>query len=645
MPDKPLTIATYAAGASLAAITLVYVFGPTFLLDGNESANIKPSSRRPAVGLFNPANDCFINSVLQALAGLPHLRKYLIRETHRRRLDGEEIYKVTDEDLDSGLSETKLLRLQGLRAGIVTQALKDILDNLNERPIYKKTISAQPFVVALEKAFQTRISRQQQDAQEFLQVVAERICDEYHAGAKARKHAQELTLADLQIHGKDADSQKTTKCLADAENTVAESERPSGSESPSDDDQVAQTLKYVNPQEEEDGFPLEGKIESHIECQTCGFKPKSSISNFVTLTLHVPQKNSTTLNQCFDGMLKVEVIEGYKCDKCRLEHALVFKKGQLHSTLDSPMRQDLEAEIEKIEKAIEDDPEKPPEGVQLPDLKFAPKRTIKKHMRIAHFPKVLAIHLSRSIFETHYSSKNMAKVSFPEILPLGSIVDQKRYRLLCVVSHKGGHNSGHYETFRRQVTTTPFSTPHSFGAEGAYSRSGSPSLSTVASPRLTAINGKKLAGLSGKSPLSPKPQTDYAVAPSDLSSPLHPSPSTSSLSSRSSFSLSGSLRRKSRPPTSAPRDSTTAFTESNTNTKPNEEQVPSLNFDSAPAARKSSASHASQSTKKRKKSSSNNRWWRISDEKVKESKTSEVLSQQKEVYLLFYELMDESEEE
>jgi len=41
---------------------------------------------------------------------------------------------------------------------------------------------------------------------------------------------------------------------------------------------------------------------------------------------------------------------------------------------------------------------------------------------------------------------------------------------------------------------------------------------------------------------------------------------------------------------------------------------------------------------KKKSKRTTNRWWRISDEKVKESKTSEVLSMQKEVYLLFYEL-------
>jgi ubiquitin carboxyl-terminal hydrolase 16 len=32
------------------------------------------------------------------------------------------------------------------------------------------------------------------------------------------------------------------------------------------------------------------------------------------------------------------------------------------------------------------------------------------------------------------------------------------------------------------------------------------------------------------------------------------------------------------------------------------------------------------------------RWWRISDDKVKEASTRDVLGMQREVYLLFYEL-------
>src|SRR6201990_734246 len=98
MPDKQLTIATYAAGASLAAIALVYVFAPTYFIDGEGDQSSAASRKKGVVGLFNPANDCFINSVLQALAGLGDLRLYLIRETHRRNLDGPRVYAQLVED-------------------------------------------------------------------------------------------------------------------------------------------------------------------------------------------------------------------------------------------------------------------------------------------------------------------------------------------------------------------------------------------------------------------------------------------------------------------------------------------------------------------------------------------------------------------
>jgi len=98
--------------------------------------------------------------------------------------------------------------------------------------------------------------------------------------------------------------------------------------------------------------------------------------------------------------------------------------------------------------AIKNDPEKPPEGVDLLDIKLAPRRQIAKHMRITSFPKIMAIHLSWSIFDPqNASTKNAAKVSFPKRLPLDSILDCRQYKLLGVVTHRGSHNSEHYETF------------------------------------------------------------------------------------------------------------------------------------------------------------------------------------------------------
>lgn len=601
MPEKPLTIATYAAGASLAAITLVYVFGPTFFLDDEASS----TKKKGVVGLSNAANDCFINSVLQALAGLPDLRLYLIRETHRRKLDGAEVYEV-DERGNTADSKIKPAKLAGLQKGILTYGLKDILDALNERPIYKKTISPQPLIRSLERAFGTRISRQQQDAQEFLQIVTERLCDEYHAGTKARQLAKR---AGIRITNGDSSSERQD--IAEQFGAVPTSSAPDTTREEEDDDEDLTS--------NEEGFPFEGKIESQIECETCHFKPKPSASTFVTLTLNVPQTSSTSLNACFDGMLKVEHIDDFKCDRCRLEHAVQYKETELSQATDNKIKEQLQSDIDKLQQALDDDPENPPEDVQLPESKLAPKRRIARHMYISKFPKVLAIHLSRSVYAVgSASTKNMAKVAFPESLPLGGLLSRKNYKLLGVVTHKGSHNSGHYESFRRQVQPMPFSTPASFGTQGAYSRQASPYPSAVPSavqsPRLSAINGQS-------SPIPSTPGLD--------------SPSTRSFSSQDSLPTP----KRGPAPTSAPRDLDT-----------NSLKLPPSSADAEGLSRTRSiksfkekasekaASIAEANPLKRKSKKPSNRWWGISDEKIKESKTSDVLGKQKEVYLLFYEL-------
>jgi ubiquitin carboxyl-terminal hydrolase 16 len=605
MPDKPLTIATYAAGASLAAITLVYVFGPTFFFDDEASSTRK----KGVVGLNNAANDCFINSILQALAGLPDLRLYLIREIHRRKLDGPEIYEVDLEKESQKERPVDAWKLEGLQKGVVTHALKEILDNLNERPLYRKTISPQPFIRALERAFGARISRQQQDAQEFLQLVTERLCEEYHAGRKARKQSAK---PEITISSNIPDLEKLDITEDHQEHPNLEREGPREIKD-SDADEAETDI-----QENEEGFPFEGKIESQIECLTCGFKPRPAVSTFVTLTLNVPQQSSTSLNSCFDGMLKVEHIEDFKCDYCRLEHALRSKTHELTRTSAAQRKEQLESDISKIRAALEDDPEKPPTDVELPDSSLAPRRRIARHMYISSFPKVLAVHLSRSMFSAGSSStKNMAKVAFPESLPLGGILNQKKYQLLGIITHKGSHSSGHYESFRRQVTPAPYSTPHSFGAEGIYSVQGTPNLSAVPSPRISTANlvtGNERPSRPSSATRSPAQSSVLSLATESIS--------PQSLSSQSSL---GSREHQ---PTSSPRDEKQPPSSSPTSSKPK----------SVRSVKSKAASLTDLGSLKRKQKRASQRWWRISDDKIKESKTSEVLSMQKEVYLLFYEL-------
>ena len=600
MPEKPLTIATYAAGASLAAITLVYVFGPTFFIDGESSAASSSTRRKGVVGLSNPANDCFINSVLQSLAGLGDLRVYLIRESHRRKLDGRDVYRVSSKELEE-LKKEEAIKLEGLRRGIVTRGLKEILDSLNERPIYKKTISASGFVEDIEVAFRQKISRQQQDAQEFLQLVAERLCDEYHAGQRARSRS-----ARLSINGSES------KEVVAAPGSPDQASKPESSNG-------------------EEGFPLEGKHESQVECLTCRFKPKPSISSFVTLTLNVPQSAATTLNKCFDGLFQTEYLDDYKCDRCRLEHAIEQQSQLLSTTKNEREKAKIKLNLEKLQTAIQKNPEEPPDGVELPDIKTVPSRKIARHVRITSFPKVLAIHLSRSIFDPRSSSlKNSAKVSFPETLALGGILNPRKYKLLGVVTHKGSHNSGHYESFRRQNLYPPFSTPNVFRQGGAYGQTASPLSSTVPSPNISATtanvqNKRPSSGVSSQAkslesvipmPQSPTPSSQLPV---DSASERAPSPLSPTASTLQNSKETLELRTSS------------LLSRSSSKTKP-ESATDSLQ-QLADTAR----------LKRRKKI--NDRWWRISDEKVKECKTSDVLNMQKEVYLLFYEMDRSSDDE
>ena len=125
--------------------------------------------------------------------------------------------------------------------------------------------------------------------------------------------------------------------------------------------------------------------------------PKPNVSTFCTLTLNVPELPSTTLSSCFDGIFKTEYIDDFKCEKCRLIHAVEVLQKDLLKCKDEKLATETTNMIARINEAIATDPENPPTDLTLPDARHAPKRKIKRHIRITSFPKVLAVHLSRSI--------------------------------------------------------------------------------------------------------------------------------------------------------------------------------------------------------------------------------------------------------
>lgn len=640
MSDKQLTITTYAAGASLAAITLIYVFAPTFFLDGESSNSNSNSKKKTIVGLSNPANDCFINAVLQALAGLGELRVYLIRETHRRLLDGPSIYSHAIEDpARKGLPAWKL---EGLQLGTVTQGLKEILNALNERPIYKKTISAGAFIKVLEESFRQKISLQQQDAQEFLQVVAERLCDEYYAGQRARNQAKIYNTKS----SSNPETHQNSKKL-DLENFVCEGQNVNPTEvgdsavpttrEPETDVVISTSVIDDDltslPSDREEGFPLEGISESQIECLTCRFKPKPTKTTFCSITLTLPVVNSTTLNACFDQMFKTEYIDDFKCEKCRLVHALETLKDQVSRSSLQSFRARGENTMKLIQSAIENNPGADLSKIEMPDVKFAPKRKIARYFRITSFPKILAIHLSRSIFDAgHCTLKNPARVSFPELLRLGGLLNHSFYRLLSVVCHKGSHNSGHYESFRRQTIYPPFSTPNTFKPAKVYSKSssntGSVTLKTQNLVTISTDNHSTTCSQNESTSKYPSSASTPHSSSSTLDTNTYTSQSTS-IGRTMAASITSKINEKSDVARLRSRARSKLSKVSSISQKISETNI---------GTRKLSINkNVRDRTKK-----GGDRWWRISDEKITESKTAEVLAMQQGVYLLFYELEKEN---
>jgi ubiquitin carboxyl-terminal hydrolase 16 len=161
-----------------------------------------------------------------------------------------------------------------------------------------------------------------------------------------------------------------------------------------------------------------------------------------------------------------------------------------------------------------------------------------------------------------------------------------------MVTHKGGHDSGHYECFRRQIVARPpFSVP-------------TPNSSVPPTPVVSTPSTASSVQLDSPGPSRPLSR-DTLLSPSSTA--------------RSSLAYDGGS--KPTPPASIYQTGGLGAELSRSATPtPSEAE-----------RRKNPA------VKKLKRKRGNDRWWRISDDKIKEARTSDVLGMQREVYLLFYQ--------
>ncbi|KZT06536.1 cysteine proteinase [Laetiporus sulphureus 93-53] len=380
-------------------------------------------------GLVNISGTyCFMDSTLQAMASLCYLQPEI-----------EEIYaKAVALDVPTP----------------VIDALRDLLRELNTPAPSSRALRPIEIINALSTQSASKhnslfSSREHQDAQELFQLLSE--CIKNEAAAVNREFHRDRGLGGFSQAGGPA-SREIGKSVFD------------------------------------------GLTANRRSCVECGYTEAVMHFAFDNWQLAVPRlATQCRLEDCLDEYTRIEVLTDCICRKCSML-ATCKKLEQEAERLSEARKADPEASSSKKKrvrdaqkllarmKAALDDGriEEDIKGVKMEKV-FSRGST--KQAMIARPPRVLVLHLNRSMHYGHYATKNTCRVAFPEILdltpyttsgqlnlkpsdpisrpvppiprsttptPATYAIPRTLYRLAAVVCHYGDHSFGHYICYRRK---------------------------------------------------------------------------------------------------------------------------------------------------------------------------------------------------
>ncbi|QNP95794.1 YALIA101S04e12222g1_1 [Yarrowia lipolytica] len=608
------TLITTTATTSLC----IYIFAPSLLPDRMFSVFSSRSKRpgRYTVGLVNLANDCFANSNLQALASLRSLLLYI---------DEAMLVGIPQENLlNNSRKNNYPVDAKGKQYLRLTRALGSMIMELNEPVKNPKTVSPWKFLVILEQIYNSRISRNQHDAHELLHLILECLSNEYEAAVK------DGILRPGQ-HSSDRESVASSSIPeADIGTDFLPPAAPTPQSAVTDPEMLA-------------SFPFEGSTIDRIACSRCGYLPPVQSTNFLVLSLMVPQKRHASLTDLIDRMTAPEYIKDYGCVSCRLKAVSSNPSAFIGTGINGSkarytpeLVEQLSSYSAKIDQLPEELEEALPKNITSP---------ISKSTRFSKLPLILSLHLSRSIYSGDNASRNSCKVSCPEFIDLyesnpnvrsredspgeegdalasglKSLKAKKRvkYRLVAMIRHNGTHYTGHYECYRRKNLTWWKGCIQRYSKRAGGDKNGMEKEGGVAVPR------------SGSEP--PEISVDTTI-PSPSLSASQPSPVSKAAASTSSTSY---VTHSNSSSYSDLKGLDTGTTE---NTSPDE----------ADEGEESQLVESLYSTLVLNNGNSTGgpnvgkyEWWRISDDSIWECHTKDVLKEESGAYLLFYEQCIES---
>ncbi|KAJ9075708.1 ubiquitin-specific protease ubp1 [Entomophthora muscae] len=482
--------------------------------DRRRRANSKGNSETPGTiyGLVNTGNTCFLNSVLQALSSSTYLYQYLMSSPIiTQRLDSIELALDIDEFP-------------------VTYALYQTISALNV--VVDSPKAAYPTEVVNSLSDKMRITTyEQQDAQEFFQILSDAINEEENIVVQQGR-SNSLLDADV-LRGLVGERlRREPGRLGGWPSVLAQGGAPNGRRD-----------------------PLHGLLASRLSCVQCGYTAAIRHFAFNNISLSLPFRASCTLEECLLSYITIESLQDVVCRKCSLVATLAkaeakcpstSKPGKSRRKAKKAPKQTQSQIVQHIKQALEYDIE----GELGPSITL--ERVVSHHctkqVMFAKPPPVLCLHLNRSAyFPNGAISKNPCRVKFPEILDLapfcttGHLVlgpqsplsspepDPSRllYRLQAVIVHYGSHSYGHFVTFRRK----PHQTKDSFFNSSPSEWFQVSDQSVLAADRLDVLSSNPYMLLYEAIPTLPAVDPiDQPVAHEDfpIEGNQSPSPSTSS---------------------------------------------------------------------------------------------------------------------
>ncbi|CRK12032.1 hypothetical protein BN1708_002421, partial [Verticillium longisporum] len=335
----------------------------------------KADSESPP-GLGNLDNSCYQNSILQGLASLKPLPRYLSEQ-------------LRDADLDR-------------RRYDATVTLRGLIADLNSVENNGRTLWT-------PGSLKNMSTWQQQDAQEYFSKLLDEIDKEI---AKAGKRKNSLPSLD-------------TSATAAAASTAASAPDDTNLSQHSDDSgyQSVSTLSRANSAAKLARNPLEGLVAQRVACVQCGHSDGLAMIPFNCLTLSLGLNSAEhDLYELLDAYANIESIEGVECGKCtllkvrKLLNILIERNPGTGSEMPR-------SRLAAVEEAFENDDFEDKTITEKCKVSASHKVTSTKTKQtvIARPPQSLAIHMNRSAFDenTGHMWKNGAAVRFPPTLDLG----------------------------------------------------------------------------------------------------------------------------------------------------------------------------------------------------------------------------------